>query len=210
MPESRIEINIIALAKDGKTKKQVSRAGPAAVHGRHHGGPCRRSAVHLRTDGGARRRAGGAGEGRSGAAVLRDPGQGGTARNPRRRPRRSVEAAGTSLKNAVRIQQFHCQPDGPAGDARSLVGGARRNAAAAVRRSRCRGCRCPMRGCRSICGFTFRNRRAGRMSFLVRVLLASATKTAMARAKETMMNLKQIAGGWRRVCGTCGLGITGT
>ncbi|MBX9840296.1 MAG: hypothetical protein K2Z80_00660 [Xanthobacteraceae bacterium] len=106
MPESRIEINVIALAKDGKTKKEVIAAIPPLFAGAS-------AAV----------RAGdllfisGLMAVRSGALVSQakaDPAQPFYAMPAKAELREILaqaeaicEAAGTSLKNAVRIQQFH-------------------------------------------------------------------------------------------------------
>ena len=106
MPESRIEINVIALASDGKTKKEVIAPIPP-----------------LFTGATAAVRAGdllfisGLMAVRGGALVPQakaDPAQpfyaiaceGGAARNPRA-GRGDLPGGGTSLNNTVRIQQFH-------------------------------------------------------------------------------------------------------
>ena len=106
MPESRIEINVIALAKNGKTKKEVIAPIPP-----------------LFTGASAAVRAGdllfisGLMAVRNGALVPQaevDPAQHSTGFLAKAELREILaqaeaicEAAGTSLKNTVRIQQFH-------------------------------------------------------------------------------------------------------
>ncbi len=83
IPESRIEINTIALARDGKTRSGDGRTDSAAVSGRHHCDPCRRPAVHFGPHGGPQWILGAGGQVRSDAAVLCHSGQSRTARNSR-------------------------------------------------------------------------------------------------------------------------------
>ncbi len=108
MPESRIEINTIALAKDGKTGEAGCRAGSAAVSGRHR----RRSApaICCSSPGLMAVRDGSlvpAAKADPDAAVLRDSGQSRSCGKFSRRRRRSARPPERACRNAVRIQQFH-------------------------------------------------------------------------------------------------------
>ena len=128
MPESRIEINVIALAKDGKTKKEVIAPIPP-----------------LFTGASAAVRAGdllfisGLMAVRNGALVPQaeaDPAQP-FYTIPAKAELREIlaqaeaicEAAGTSLNEHRSHSAIPCEPDRPAGNARSVDGGVRRNAA---------------------------------------------------------------------------------
>ena len=115
MPKLRIEINVIALARDGKTKKDVVASDPAAVHGCNGRGARRRSAVHLRADGGAWRRAGAAGQGRSGAAVLRQRlRRRSCAKSSRRRRRSARRQARASTTRCAFSNSIRASTDLPA------------------------------------------------------------------------------------------------
>ena len=103
----RIEINTISLATKGKTKRESDpRPAAAVVRRLGVGGEVRRPPVPLGADGARRGPPDRGGARRSAPTVLRHPGEGGTALHYAA-GRGDLPVAGTSIRNAVRIQQFH-------------------------------------------------------------------------------------------------------